>query len=81
MTSTDIYLREGQVVEKDIMLYTVWISPGNPAPTQVLTNIYLYDPTVLQEGGGSGLATGSILFNVESGEPYIYIGDPLILKV
>jgi len=28
-----------------------------------------------------GLAVGSILLNVESGDPYVYIGDPLILEI
>ena len=48
----DIYLREGQPIDTDIMLYSVWISPGNPGAVETVTDIFLYDPTVLQSGGG-----------------------------
>lgn len=51
MVNTEITLHEFQTIEKDIMLYTVWISPGNPAQIVHATDIYLYDPTVLQKGG------------------------------
>jgi hypothetical protein len=60
--------------------YVAGLTVDTIVPSDSIVSIYLYDPTALA-GGSGGLAAGSILFNVESGEPYIYIGDPLILKV
>ena len=71
MEVRDITVREGLPNLMDIALYTVWISPGNPAIPDRQTCIYLYDPTGAQAGG---TLPGSVLFNLSHG-PEILLDD------
>lgn len=82
----DTIIRAGEGTPTNIVLYVPPDASLAFPPVGQNTTIYLTDGTLLSVGEvfpdvGGGLATGSILFNIETGEPYVYIVNPLILKV